>query len=323
MFSGAGEAVSRRRWPLPTMSSSIFISMLVSRFNYFVLRSRRVLLTGERGVRRSLRWRQVLCFFVFTAVLLMALPLWWVSSPTMSREDSLTDIVLCFTGTFPGKPIPGCRRTSHSVDFVRALQLLMEFRSQPTSPRFPPLERETTNQLCVAPLHLYDTRVSNNSSLNPDLIGSSSLSSPLSVLSSSPAFSLRPNGGSAHLGRASLSPSGFDGNPIMKFLKHILSVQNMRYLAAGLSSLDNLKIFHGFIGVYNLRLLQYHFFRKNLSSSFSNEKSISPPYLPSMKGDVGFYPELLFQLIHWFITLCSGLYGVRRDNRDYFVYSHW
>ncbi|KAH0901199.1 hypothetical protein HID58_040702 [Brassica napus] len=208
---------------------------------------------------------------------------------------------------------------------------------------------ETTNQLGVAPFHLYDARIHDNSSLNPDLIRSSSLSSPLSVLSSSPACPLL-NRGSAHLHQPYLSPSGFDGNPaylsepvsppasaiylsvdvigttsdlqprsmtsrnflayafaselrsipkcawpnsfaeayiqIIKILKARLSVQDVRYLAAGLNSLDNLKISHGFIGVYNLRLLQYHFFRKNLSSSFSNEESISPPYLPSMNGDV-------------------------------------
>ncbi|KAL0749247.1 hypothetical protein Bca101_031250 [Brassica carinata] len=85
-------------------------------------------------------------------------------------------------------------------------------------------------------------------------------------------------------------------NQIIKILKARLSVQDVRYLAVGLNSLDNLKISHGFIGVYNLRLLQYHFFRKNLSSSSSNEESISPPYLPSMNGDVllGSIPSFCF-----------------------------
>ncbi|WZZ24396.1 hypothetical protein YC2023_007797 [Brassica napus] len=126
MRSGAGDAFSRRRWPLPTMSSSVFISLIVSRFISRVLRSRSVLLTGERCPRRSLRWRQELWFVVFTAVLLTAPPLWWVSSPTMSREGSLTTVVLWFTGTFPGEPLSGCRRTSHTVDFFLALLLLTE-----------------------------------------------------------------------------------------------------------------------------------------------------------------------------------------------------
>ncbi|KAH0884781.1 hypothetical protein HID58_060877, partial [Brassica napus] len=194
-----------------------------------------------------------------------------------------------------------------------------------------------------------DWVIHDNSSLDPDLIRSSSLFSPLSVLSSSHVCPLL-NRGSAYLHQPSPSPSGFDGNPaylsklvsppasaiylsvdvirtisdlqprsmtsrnfpvyafaselrsipkwawpnsfaeaynqIIKILKARLSVLDVRYLAAGLNSLDNLKISHGFIGVYNLILLQYHFFRKNLSSSSSNEESISPPYLPSMNGDI-------------------------------------
>ncbi|KAL0833880.1 hypothetical protein Bca101_085769 [Brassica carinata] len=254
---------------------------------------------------------------------------------------------------------------------------LVPFRSQRTNSRFPPLGSETTNQLGVAPFHLYDARIYDNSSLNPDLIRSSSLSSPLSVLSSSPACPLL-NRGSAHLHQPSLSPSGFDGNPaylsepvsppasaiylsvdvigttsdlqprsmtsrnflvyafaselrsipkcawpnsfaeayiqIIKILKARLSVQDVRYLAAGLNSLDNLKISHGFIGVYNLRLLQYHFFRKNLSLSFSNEESISPPYLPSMNGDVllGSIPSFCFNLLTGLspcVTVCTGPEG--------------
>ncbi|KAG2249685.1 hypothetical protein Bca52824_089313 [Brassica carinata] len=270
------------------MSSSVFISLLVSRFISRVLRSRSVLLTGERGPRR---------------ILLTAPPLWWVSSPTMSREGSLTIVVLWFP---------------HTVDFILALLLLTEFRSQRTNSRFPPLGSETTNQLGVAPFHLYDARIYDNSSLNPDLIRSSSLSSPLSVLSSSPACPLL-NRGSAHLHQPSLSPSGFDGNPaylsepvsppasaiylsvdvigttsdlqprsmtsrnflVYAFASELRSIpkcawpnsfaeayiQIIKILKARLS------ISHGFIGVYNLRLLQYHFFRKNLSLSFSNEEN--------------------------------------------------
>ncbi|KAF3580654.1 hypothetical protein DY000_02033119 [Brassica cretica] len=378
MRSGAGDAFSRRRWPFPTMLSSVFISLLVSRFISRVLRSRSVLLTGERGSQQSFQWRQELWFVVFTAVLLTAPPLWWVSSPTMSREGSLTTVVLWFTGTFSGEPFSGCRRTSHTVDyFVLALQLLMEFRSQRTNSRFPPPGSETTNQLGVALFHLYDARIHDNSSLDPDLIRSSSLSSPLSVLSSSPVCSLL-NRGSAYLHRPSPSPFGFDGNPpylsklvsppasaiylsvdvirtisdlqprsmtshnfpayafaselrsirkwawpnsfaeaynqIIKILKARLSVQDVRYLAVGLNSLDNLKISHGFIGVYNLRLLQYHFFRKNLSSSSSNEESISPPYLPSMNGDVllGSIPSFCFNSLTGLspcVAVCTGPEG--------------
>ncbi|CAN6829339.1 unnamed protein product [Brassica oleracea] len=223
----------------------------------------------------------------------------------------------------------------------------MEFRSQRTNSRFPPPGSETTNQLGVALFHLYDTRIHDNSSLDPDLIRSSSLSSPLSVLSSSHVCPLL-NRGSAYLHRPSPSPSGFDGNPaylsklvsppasaiylsvdvirtisdlqprsmtsrnfpayvfaselrsipkwawpnsfaeaynqIIKILKARLSVQDVRYLAAGLNSLDNLKISHGFIRVYNLRLLQYHFFRKNLSSWVLSRAFVSTHSPRSVRG---------------------------------------
>nr|VDD48439.1 unnamed protein product [Brassica oleracea] len=101
---------------------------------------------------------------------------------------------------------------------------------------------------------------------------------------------------------------------IIKILKARLSVQDVRYLAAGLNSLDNLKISHGFIGVYNMRLLQYHFFRNNLSSSSSNEESISPPYLPSMNGDVllGSIPSFCFNLLTGLspcVAVCTGPEG--------------
>ncbi|KAL0668782.1 hypothetical protein Bca4012_031486 [Brassica carinata] len=250
----------------------------------------------------------------------------------------------------------------------------MEFRSQRTNSRFPPPGSETTNRLGVALFHLYDTRIHDNSSLDPDLIRSSSLFSPLSVLSSSHVCPLL-NRGSAYLHQPSPSPSGFDGNPaylsklvsppasaiylsvdvirtisdlqprsmtsrnfpvyafaselrsipkwawpnsfaeaynqIIKILKARLSILDVRYLAAGLNSLDNLKISHGFIGVYNLILLQYHFFRKNLSSSSSNEESISPPYLPSMNGDVllGSIPSFCFNSLTGLspcVAVCTG-----------------
>lgn len=103
-------------------------------------------------------------------------------------------------------------------------------------------------------------------------------------------------------------------NPVIKILKPILSVQDVRYVDAGLNSLDNLKISHGFMGVYNLRSLQYHFFRKNLSPSSSTEESISPPYLPSMNGDVllGPIPSFCFNFLTGLsscIAVCTGPEG--------------
>ncbi|KAL0848363.1 hypothetical protein Bca101_021610 [Brassica carinata] len=261
---------------------------------------------------------------------------------------------------FSGELPSGCRRTSHTVDFVRALHLLMEFRSQRTNSRFPPPGSETKNQHCVAPLHLFDARFGDNSSLNPDLIGSSSLSSPLSVLSSSPACPLL-NGGSAYSSEPVSPPASATylsidvirttsdlqprymtsrnlpayafaselrsiprwawpnsfaeaNNLITKILKSRQSIKDVRYLSAGLDSLDNLKISHGFIGVYALRLLQYHFFRKNLSSSSSSEESISPSHLPSMNGDVllGSIPSFCFNLLTGLspcVAVCTGPEG--------------
>ncbi|CAH8330306.1 unnamed protein product [Eruca vesicaria subsp. sativa] len=321
MLSGAGDACSRRRWPLSTISSSAFISLLLSCFSSRVLQSRSVLLSGERGLRR----RHELRSLAFTVVLLTALPPWWVFSPTMSREGSLTNVVLWFTGAFSGESPSGCRWTRHTVNFLRALQLLMEFRSQRSSFRFPPPGSETTKQPCGAPLHFYDARSQDISSLNPNLIGSYSLSSPLSFddnrdYSGEPisppasdvirATSILPSRSMTSLtfpawalgsGPRSIAmwawPNFFAevSNPVIKFRNPRLSNHNVR-LVVGLISLDNLKISYGFIGVYNLSLLQYHFFRKNfsvdptimisfLSSSFDKESS-SLPYLPSMNGDV-------------------------------------
>ncbi|KAG2249689.1 hypothetical protein Bca52824_089317 [Brassica carinata] len=324
------------------MSSSVFISLIVSRFISRVLRSRSVLLTGERCPRRSLRWRQELWFVVFTAVLLTAPPLWWVSSPTMSREGSLTTVVLWFTGTFPGEPLSGCRRTSHTVDFFLALLLLTEFRSQRTNSRFPPPGSETTNQLGVAPFHLYDSLIRphlHQPSLSPSGFDGnpSYLSEPVSPPASAIYLSVDVIGTTSDLQPRSMTSRNFPAYAfaselrsipkwawpnsfaeayiqIIKILKARLSVQDLRYLAAGLNSLDNLKISHGFIGVYNLRLLQYHFFRKNLSSSSSNEESISPPYLPSMNGDVllGSIPSFCFNLLTGLspcVAVCTGPEG--------------
>ncbi|CAH8389391.1 unnamed protein product [Eruca vesicaria subsp. sativa] len=158
------------------MSSSAFISLLVSRFSSRVLRIRSLFLSGERGLRR----RHELRFLVFTVVLLTALPFWWVFSPTMSREGSLTTVVLWFTGALPGESPCGCRRTSHTVNLVRALQLLMEFRSQRSSFHFSPPGSETTKQPRGAPLPLYDAISQDISSLNLNLIGGYSPSSSLS-----------------------------------------------------------------------------------------------------------------------------------------------
>ncbi|KAG2318159.1 hypothetical protein Bca52824_021281 [Brassica carinata] len=307
MRSGAGDAFSRRRWPLPTMLSSVFISLLA-----FVS-------SLVKGVLRSFQWRQELWFVVFTAVLRRRL-LFGGFSPTMSREGSLTTVVLVlerFREPFSLSHGQATPSTFHTVDFVLALQLLMDSSfSSPLSvlssfPVCPLLNRGS------AYLHRPSPSPSGFDG-NPAYL--KNLSPPASAIYLSSmtsrnfpayafAFELRSI-------RKWAWPNSFAEayNQIIKILKARLSVQDVRYLAAGLNSLDNLKISHGFIGVYNLRLLQYHFFKKNLSSSSSNEESISPPYLPSMNGDVllGSIPSFCFNSLTGLspcVAVCTGPEG--------------
>ncbi|KAL0724514.1 hypothetical protein Bca4012_039113 [Brassica carinata] len=129
----------------------------------------------------------------------------------MNREGSLATVVLRFTGMFPGELHSGRRRESYTIDLSRALQLLMELRSQRSSFCFPSTESETAKLPRVAPFHSYGARVQGNSIPDLNFIGRSSLSSPPSELPSPLACPFR-TGGSAYLHRTSPSTSGFDGH---------------------------------------------------------------------------------------------------------------
>ncbi|KAJ4883016.1 Uncharacterized protein Rs2_33109 [Raphanus sativus] len=358
MSSGAGDAFSRRRWPVSSMPSPTFISLLIVHFKFQMLRSCSPLQTEERDTRRSLCRKHEHWFIVSTVVLPTVLSTCSVCSPAMSREDSLATVVIRFTGTFPGELHSVCQWKSYTVDLSRALQFLMEPRSQRSNSYFPSPGSETAKLPCVAPFHSNGARVQRNSSSDPNLIGRSSLSLPPTELPSTLVCSFL-NGGYAYLHRTSLSSSRFDGHsacsgelvspppvsttycsvdvgctisdlqfrsttsrtvsaftleskrsvpkwawpisfslatkPTTKNLKPIFSNQNMRYISTGMVSLVILKTFEGFFEMYNLRLLQYQFFVKNffmgsptlvwVSSSSSNEESISQLCLPSMNGD--------------------------------------
>ncbi|KAJ4902915.1 hypothetical protein Rs2_16866 [Raphanus sativus] len=193
------------------MSSSTFISLLVVHFRFQMLRIHSFLQTEERDTRRSLCQRRELRFLVFTVVLPAVLPTCSVCSPAMNREDSLATVVLKFTETFSGELHSGCRRESYTVDLSRTLQLLMELRSQRSSPHFLSPGSETAKLPRVAPFHLYGARVQGNSSPDLNLIGRYSLSSPTSELPY-PLVCPSLNGGSACLHQTSFSTSGFHGH---------------------------------------------------------------------------------------------------------------
>ncbi|CAH8322345.1 unnamed protein product [Eruca vesicaria subsp. sativa] len=216
VFSGAGDAFSRRRGTLSSTPTSAFISLfvvhfkiislLVVHFKVKMLRSRSLLQIGEKDTRRSLCRRYELWFFVFTVVLPMALPNCPVCSPAVSREGSLATALLKFTGMFPDELHPGC-----AVDLTRALQPLMERRSQHSDSCFPSLGSETAKLPRIVPFHSYGARVQGNSSPDPNLIGRSSLSPPPSELPL-PLVCAFLNGRSAYLRQTSLSTSVFDGH---------------------------------------------------------------------------------------------------------------
>ncbi|KAF3570193.1 hypothetical protein F2Q69_00062441 [Brassica cretica] len=167
MSSSAGDAFSRRRWSLSSPLSSAFIPLFAAHFKFQMLRSRSLLQTEERDTQRSLCRSHELRLLVSTIVLLTVLLTCSVCSPAMSREDSLTTVVLRFTGTFPGELHSGCLRKSYTVDLSRVLQLIMELSSQRSSSCFPSPGSETAKLPHVAPFYLYGARVQGNSSSDP------------------------------------------------------------------------------------------------------------------------------------------------------------
>ncbi|KAG5387944.1 hypothetical protein IGI04_029485 [Brassica rapa subsp. trilocularis] len=188
MLSGAGEAVSRRRWsPLPVLL--VFLTLCFM-FRFFTEVPVRFSLTfGRRRSRRSPRRRRALwsSFVVFPVTLSLRL----VSASAMSREGSLTTALCRFTATLSVEPTSGCRRTCHAVDSVQAYQPPKELSYQPTNSLFPsPGRPELDIPLWFAPSKSYDTRSVSFTRVNPSFIGSSSFSPPLKVKLLSPAWIL-------------------------------------------------------------------------------------------------------------------------------------
>lgn len=186
MLSGAGVAVSRRRWsPLPVLLVFLTLRFL---FRFFTEVPVRFSLTfGRRRSRRSPRRRRTLwsSFVVFPVTLSLRL----VSASAMSREGSLTTALCRFTATLSVEPTSGCRRTCHAVDSVQAYQPPKELSYQPTNSLFPsPGRPELDIPLWFAPSKSYDTRSVSFTRVNPSFIGSSSFSPPLKVKLLSPAW---------------------------------------------------------------------------------------------------------------------------------------
>ncbi|CAH8294259.1 unnamed protein product [Eruca vesicaria subsp. sativa] len=185
MFRSAGEAVSRRRWVLMSalLVSPTFVLLL---FFFTVFPACFSLIFGGMRSQRTSTRRRVLRFFgvVFLATLSLRL----VSDSVMRREGSLTTALFRFTASIPVEFTSGCRRSSHDVDSVQAIKPPMELNFQPTSSLFPFLGRPEPNiSPWFAPFQSYNTRSTSFTRVDPNFIGSSSLSPLLKVKPFSPA----------------------------------------------------------------------------------------------------------------------------------------
>ncbi|CAN7112831.1 unnamed protein product, partial [Brassica rapa subsp. narinosa] len=260
MLSGAGEAVSRRRWsPLPVLL--VFLTLCFM-FRFFTEVPVRFSLTfGRRRSRRSPRRRRALwsSFVVFPVTLSLRL----VSASAMSREGSLTTALCRFTATLSVEPTSGCRRTCHAVDSVQAYQPPKELSYQPTNSLFPsPGRPELDIPLWFAPSKSYDTRSVSFTRVNPSFIGSSSFSPPLKVKLLSPAWILSSDC-TVHLRRILSGVLSSD----TEYTENS-SCCIMPYLSCGMILL---------VGSPGL---------VSISPSFSSEKCPLSPSLLSVKGDV-------------------------------------
>ncbi|CAH8382397.1 unnamed protein product [Eruca vesicaria subsp. sativa] len=197
MFSGAGDAGSRRRWPLYSTLLFATIIFLVFRFVWVWF----VRITRGSSPRRISHKRQAPQLLVLSTVLPAVFSPWYFFSTVKSREGSLAIAAIGFSGSNPSDPLPGYRRTSLDVDSVRARQSLLEYKSQRTNSPFPsPVSRETTNSTKVAPFSFSGASLQSISRLDPNLFGSSSPSSPSFEIPSPPTCSLLI-GGYVHLRR--------------------------------------------------------------------------------------------------------------------------
>lgn len=178
MFSGAGDACSRRRWASSLLLFTAHILYFMVHCSVCLLPFRfRWNLEGRRS-RLTLRQRR---FFV--VLLLEILLLRLVPPPVMSREGSLTAALLWSSGSDPVVPSSGCRRTRDGVVSVKIFQPLMELRSKSTSSTSPsPGRLESNKPPSGAPPHITGTRSKHITSSDPNLFGNASASLSFKVI---------------------------------------------------------------------------------------------------------------------------------------------
>ncbi|CAN6896364.1 unnamed protein product, partial [Brassica oleracea] len=178
MFSGAGDACSRRRWASSLLLFTAHILYFMVHCSVCLLPVRfRWNLEGRRS-RLTLRQRR---FFVvlLSAILLLRL----VPPPVMSREGSLTAALLWSSGSDPVVPSSGCRRTRDGVVSVKIFQPLMELHSKSTSSTSPsPGRLESNKPPSGAPPHITGTRSKHITSSDPNLFGNASASLSFKVI---------------------------------------------------------------------------------------------------------------------------------------------
>ncbi|CAN6935099.1 unnamed protein product, partial [Brassica oleracea] len=178
MFSGAGDACSRRRWASSLLLFTAHILYFMVHYSVCLLPIRfRWNLEGRRS-RLTLRQRR-LFVVLLPAILLLRL----VPQPAMSREGSLTAALLWSSGSDPVIPSSGCRRTRDGVFSVKIFQPLMELRSKSTSSTSPsPGRFESNKPPSGAPPHITGTRSKHITSSDPNLFGNASASLSFKVI---------------------------------------------------------------------------------------------------------------------------------------------
>ncbi|KAG5393948.1 hypothetical protein IGI04_023911 [Brassica rapa subsp. trilocularis] len=190
-FSGAGEALYRWSWP-PLLRSLLFTLLLAPCFCSLLFLV--MLCEGRRSRRRTRRGPSI---WLSVLVLSASLPYLLFCSPAMSREESPTAAVLCFSGVNSVEPLCYRRRTSHTDGFVQALQSAMEHNVHHLSSLFLHQGRAESKIFSgFAPLH-FRRQIRSIFRPDPILFGKSSTSLNFRVMCSSttlqPCFHLLVN----------------------------------------------------------------------------------------------------------------------------------
>ncbi|WZZ45526.1 hypothetical protein YC2023_041785 [Brassica napus] len=335
MSSGAGDAVSRRRRRRWASSPALLVTFtLCFLFHVFLrlLPVRFLWIVGGVRSRRMLRRRQELRLFV--GLLLAVFPTGLVLPPAMNREDSLAASALLWTsGSDPVVPLSGYRRSSQTVNLVQIFQPRMELRLQLSNSISPSLERlESHGPPCLASPHLTGTRSQSTTSSYPNLFGDASISPAYKVmLSSTPWFIL--DGGMIPL-RRRISGDHLVGadvryvspRVVLTMLYKLMSTLTWAWPSCGMEPVSPRSF------LPRPKYLEKNEIQQSVASGFwarfseipvgftgisPREISITTSSSYGKRYFLGFVAECLFQFLHRFVILRSGLYGTIRYKRDY------